>query len=882
MTPDPIAVVGLAGRFPESDSVDELWQHLVDGRVCATDLAPPPGADSGWIGKAYQVRDPESFDRHLFQMTAAEVRSTDPQHRLLLTLAHEALEDAAIDPGRGAVEVGVYVSSNLSRLYYQPGVAQPGGEATALALAVGSDADHLATRIAYRLELTGPSVTIQSGCSSALMAVHIASQALRAGEIDLALAGGVCLRFPRDEGWVYDPDLIRSADGYCRPFDSASTGSVPGEGGALVALKRLSDAVADGDYIYGCLLASAAGNDGAHRAGYLAPGVDGQRRVIQRALDLSRIDPRSIGMVEAHGSGTALGDPIEFAALSATYRQAGVDRQACALGSVKSNVGHLNAAAGIVGLVKCLLAVDRGIIPGVPTFEKPSEHIDLEGSPFYVPTRSAPWPGPEHGRVAALSSFGLGGANVHALIAHRDHIPVAVATTAAEERWPLPPMFPVSAASPHSFHAGAEAVARAIESSDEPIETLSATLTNGRRAMALRGCTIGTSPHEVASTLRAIEVPTAAIKAPAVTYLLSGPREEDQSLVDRMTRLSPGFRDFLDECAPTLNGVDRGLTSEPEILGFVVQVGIARWLETHGLQPTALACGEGGDAAAFYLGGMLSLPEALEFVQGRHVWEVEASIEIRADLQTASQLTYDLAEPVDVADTGVVVVCRETDAPVILGRLARQEIGCRLLPGLTLRPRSGGRSDTRRPQSEVLIVRTERDDDRVSTSDRVALVVYLGDASGPAENPDDRVHRVSAVSTSDPLSGVGQALAAAWIVGAQVDLQTGGRTRSRLPGYVYDDECYAPPPVAPVVADATPTIGKEVPVDEHVLTAFEDVMGIRPSADDDVFELGLDSLLAAQIVSRLKDVGFEVRVRDLFEAESARALADLLRVRSQL
>lgn len=882
MTPEPIAVVGLAGRFPDSDSPDELWQHLVDGRVCVTDLVPPPGADSGWIGKAYQVREPETFDRHLFQMTAAEVRNTDPQHRLLLTLAHEVLEDAAIDPGRRAIEVGVYVASNLSRLYYQPDAARPADDANALALAVGSDADHLATRIAYRLGLIGPSLTIQSGCSSALTAVHVASQALRAGEIDLALAGGVCLRFPRDEGWVHDPDLIRSVDGYCRPFDSASTGSVPGEGGAIVALKRLSAAVADGDYVYGCLLASAAGNDGAHRAGYLAPGVEGQRRVIQRALDLSGIDARSIGMVEAHGSGTALGDPIEFTALSATYRQAGVDRQACALGSVKSNVGHLNAAAGIVGLVKCLLAVDRGVIPGVPTFEKPSEHIDLQASPFYVPTRSVPWPGPVHRRVAALSSFGLGGANVHALIAHRDHAagPVAAAAT-IEDRWPLPPMFPVSAASPRSFQAGAEVVASAIERFDEPVETLSATLTTGRRPLALRGCAIGTSPQQVASALRAIEVPTAATKAPAIAYLLSGPRQEDLSLADKLSRTSQGFRDFRDDCVAALSGSDRHLESSPKLLGFVVQVGVALWLEARGLRPTSLACASGGDSAAFYLGGMLSLPEALALLQDRDAWRVGVSIAIRADLQTVSQLTSDLAEPVDLTGTEVVVVCREADVLVVQGRLARQEIACRQLPGLALWPTSGGRSDVRRAQPGILVLR-KATDDLASIADRVALIVDLGGATWAAKSPGNHARLVTAVTESDPLSGVGHVLAAAWEAGAPVDLAAGGNTRARLPGYVYDAECYAAEPVAPTVADATPATAREASVEEQVLTAFEAVMGIRPGADDDVFELGLDSLLAAQIVSRLKDVGFEVRVRDLFEAESARALADQLRARSQL
>jgi acyl transferase domain-containing protein len=370
---DRIAVVGIGCRFPGASTPDELWRVLCDGRE--TQGLPLPFADE--------------FDAGFFRIRPAEAAALDPQHRVLLECAWEAIEDSGYDPGRLAGPVGVFAGA------YHNGF---GGESNA--------PDYLASRVSFKLNLTGPSLAVQTACSTSLVAIHLACQALRAGECRTALAGGVTVRAGQDP----EPGGIYSPDGHCRAFDAAADGTGIGDGVGIVALKRLSDALADGDTVRAVVLGSAIGNDGANRVGFTAPGAAGQAAVIRAALDRSTVDAVSIGYVEAHGSGTPIGDRIEIEALRRAY---GESAAGCLLGSVKTNLGHTHAAAGVAGFIKAVLALRHRTIPASLHFTSPNPMIDF--GPFRVAAERTPWVagGPLR---AGVSSFGQGGTGAHVIL----------------------------------------------------------------------------------------------------------------------------------------------------------------------------------------------------------------------------------------------------------------------------------------------------------------------------------------------------------------------------------------------------------------------------------------------------------------------------------
>src|SRR6185369_614401 len=358
------------------------------------------------------------FDASFFGLTANEATVMDPQHRLFLECAWEALEDAALDPERFPGRMSVFAGCGQSSYLFQQllgndDLVQALGR---LQVSLLNDRDFLATQTAYRLGLSGLAATVQTACSTSLVAVHLACQSLLAGESDAALAGGVSISLPQTGGYLYQEGGVLSPDGHCRAFDAAAKGALPGSGCGVVALKRLSAALADGDPIHAVIRGTAAANDGAARMGFTAPGVEGQMAVIAESLGVAGVEPETIGYVEAHGSGTPLGDPIEISALTRAYRTRTGETGFCPIGSVKTNIGHLDTAAGVAGLIKTVLALEHAAVPPSLHFERPNPQIDFAGSPFYVNARLAPWPARSAPRRAGVSSFGLGGTNVHAVL----------------------------------------------------------------------------------------------------------------------------------------------------------------------------------------------------------------------------------------------------------------------------------------------------------------------------------------------------------------------------------------------------------------------------------------------------------------------------------
>ena len=433
-----LAIVGMAGRFPGARSIDEFWSNLRNGVESIATFSDEELVASGvptdllnnpqYVKARPILEDPELFDASFFGFNPREAELTDPQHRLFLECAWQALESAGYDPKSYPGLVGVFGGTNIStymlRLATDPDIVRSLGAYEAnYQVPVGNDKDALATAVSYKLNLRGPSVAVQTFCSTSMVAVHLACQSLRHGECDLALAGGVSVRVPHKAGYLAVDGGMESPDGHCRTFDARAQGTLFGDGVGIVVLKRLDDALADGDTIYAVIKGSGMNNDGAVKVGYAAPSLDGQAEVIQAALEDADVSASSIDYVEAHGTATPIGDPIEVAALTRAFRRQTDQTGAIALGSVKTNVGHLDRAAGVTGLIKTVLALHHGEIPPSLHFESPNPELDLDNSPFYVNTDLKSWSRNGHPRRAGVNSLGMGGTNVHVVLEEAPALP---------------------------------------------------------------------------------------------------------------------------------------------------------------------------------------------------------------------------------------------------------------------------------------------------------------------------------------------------------------------------------------------------------------------------------------------------------------------------
>jgi phthiocerol/phenolphthiocerol synthesis type-I polyketide synthase E len=500
-----VAVVGLAGRFPGARTSEALWRNLSEGRESIrrfsadelresgtpeTDLSDPTYVMStGWLDDAL------AFDAEYFNYSPLEAGFTDPQHRIFLECAVEALDDAGCVPNTYPGAVGVFggASMNIQQLTCAIDENRRTTGPARWMLLFGNDKDYLTTRVSYKLNLTGPSVNVQSACSTSLLAVHLACQSLLAGECDVALAGGVSiLSSLYKEGYRYtDADLL-SPDGRCRPFDAAARGTVFGDGVGVVVLKPLDRALQDGDRIRAVIRGSAANNDGADKLGFSAPSAARQAAVIAEAIAVAGVQPSSISFVEAHGTGTELGDPLEVAGLATVIRKDANRTGPCVLGSIKGNVGHLGAAAGIAGLIKTILALEAEEIPPTANFASPNPRIDFSSTPFVVNDRSQPWPRAELPRLAGVSSFGIGGTNVHVVV---EEAPLKPLTPSRRSRH----LLTVSARREDALEIASGRLADHLRAHPElPLEDVAHTLVTGRaRHRHVRSVICGTTADAI-------------------------------------------------------------------------------------------------------------------------------------------------------------------------------------------------------------------------------------------------------------------------------------------------------------------------------------------------------------------------------------------------
>jgi len=636
-----IAIVGMAGRFPGADDVDTFWRNLCDGVESIRDLSEQELMDAGvgaaalaesrYVRRKGVLNDAARFDAPFFGYPPREALLMDPQQRLFLEVGWQALEHAGYDSGRFSGRIGVVGGTGRAAYLLHFLDTHPESAAELFQTTILNEKDFLATRLAYKLNLRGPALTVQTACSTSLVAVHIACQQLLQRDCDLALAGGVAIEVPHGAGYLYQEGHILSPDGHCRAFDLDAGGTVRGSGGAVVVLKRLADAVRDGDTVWAVIKGSAINNDGAAKVGYTAPSVDGQAEVIEQALQRAGVDPRSIGLVEAHGTATPLGDPIEVAALTLAYRKYTRERGYCLLGAVKTNVGHLDAAAGVTGLIKAALALHHGVVPATLHYRSVNPKLDLANSPFRVNAVRAPWPLLDTPRRAAVSSFGIGGTNAHMVL---EQAPPRV----EREIEAGAQLLVLSARSASALDAmRANLAGHLLAGPEASLADIAHTLQLGRAQLPHRLSVAAASVAEAATALAAAPAAPASANG-RVTFLFPGQGLQKVGMGRGLYQAVPAFRDCIDACAAMLQaplGCDlRDLlypghgqeeeaarkladTAITQPAMFVVEYALARQLMDWGVQPDAMMGHSLGEYVAACLAGVMSLPDALALVCAR-------------------------------------------------------------------------------------------------------------------------------------------------------------------------------------------------------------------------------------------------------------------------
>jgi acyl transferase domain-containing protein len=648
---ETVAVIGMAGRFPKARNLAEFWRNLEEGVECISLFgeqagAPRAGANHRHhVGAGGVLEDLDLFDAQFFGFSARDAEGTDPQHRLFLECAWEGLEDAGYIPDQYPGQIGVFAGAALSTyiadLYADANVYTKYDD---MQIGIGNDKDHLTTQVSYKLNLKGPSVTVQTACSTSLVAVCLACQSLLNYESDMALAGGVAAQVGTDEGYFYQPGGILSPDGHCRPFDAEAQGTVGGNGVGVVVLKRLSEAKRDRDHIRALLRGFALNNDGSRKVGYTAPSVSGQAEVISMAHALAGVDPESITYVEAHGTGTSLGDPIEVAALQEVFGRGSSRRGYCALGSVKSNIGHLDTAAGIAGLIKTILAVEHGFIPPSLHFRKPNPEIPFATTAFFVNSALRRWEPDTGPRRAGVSSFGIGGTNAHVVVEEAPRDP----TGSLEQHNHLRPysLLTISAQSLAALENATDDLATHLEAERPPhLADVAFTQRVGRKAFLQRRALVWPT-NDVAGAATVLRqrdsqrllTGRSFAQTPPVYFMFPGQGAQYTGMGAQLYATERHFRHDIDRCGeivrprlemdlrellypscPEHHGPETALhqTRYTQPALFAVEYALARLWMDWGIQPAGMIGHSIGEYVAACLAGVFSLEEALNLVTMR-------------------------------------------------------------------------------------------------------------------------------------------------------------------------------------------------------------------------------------------------------------------------
>jgi len=639
-----IAIIGMSCRFPCAANIDYFWQNLRDGvesisffsdeELIASGIESATFKQPNYVKAGTVLSNIELFDAAFFDFSPREAEITDPQHRIFLECAYESLENAGYAIQNGDNVIGVY--AGVSRNTYLLNNLYPNRDALtdSYSLRIGNGGDFLPTRVSYKLNLRGPSINVQTACSTSLVAVHLACQSLLNGECDITLAGGVSITLHQKAGYLYQEGMINSPDGHCRAFDAKAKGTVSGNGVSIVVLKRLEQAIADGDHIHAVIKGSAINNDGFLKVGYTAPSVEGQTAVISEAQAIADIDAETISYIEAHGTGTEMGDPIEIAALTKAFRATTEKNGFCAIGSLKTNIGHTDVAAGVAGLIKTVLALKHRLLPPSLHFEQPNPQIDFANSPFYVNRTLSEWKSNGTPRRAGVSSFGIGGTNAHVIV---------------EEAPALEPSRPwqllvLSAKTPSALDTTAANLAKYLaQHPDINLADVAYTLHCGRQSFKQRRMLVCQGAQKATTALRTLDPKCVftyfqPIENRPVVFMFSGQGAQYVNMAYELYQTEPTFREEVDKCSDYLKPhlglelrqilypskeqiaeatqqIDQ--TAITQIVLFVIEYALAKLWMSYGIHPEAMIGHSIGEYVAACLADVFSLEDALSLVAAR-------------------------------------------------------------------------------------------------------------------------------------------------------------------------------------------------------------------------------------------------------------------------
>jgi len=712
---DDIAIVGMSLKVPGAQDVQDFWQNLASGvesieRLGEEDLRaagerPEIMADPDYVPAAAPLRGFDEFDAEVFGFGPKDAAILDPQHRKFLEVCWEAMEQAGHPPGSGTGDVGVYAGCGMGSYFYfnicsNPDLVDDVG--MFLLRHTGNDKDFMATRVSHVFDLKGPSLNIQTACSTSLVAVHYACAALRAGECDMALAGGSTIELPQGRGYLFKENEILSPDGHCHAFDHRAQGTVFGSGAGAVCLRRLSDAIADGDHIWAVIKGSAINNDGAAKAGYLAPSVDGQAAAVARAIENAGIGADTVGYVECHGTGTYLGDPIEVAALTEAFRKTTGRTAYCRIGSVKTNIGHLDTAAGVASLIKASLSLHHKKMPPSLGYEAPNPAIDFDSSPFRVADRLTDWPAGGTPRRAGVNSLGVGGTNAHVVL---EEAPARAESQEAD--WP----FHVLCVSGHG-KAALEANCRALaahlrDHPDQSLADVAHTLKEGRHGFDHRRVLVAETHQEAAALLdagdaRRVFTHKRLGDAPDVVFMFPGGGAQYAGMARDLYETEPVFAEWMDRGLDHLNARleydirtlwlpadgDRRAAEErlkqPSVqlpLIMIVEYALAQLWMSWGVRPAALIGHSMGENTAAALAGVMRFEEGIDLVllRGRLFDTVAPGGMLSVPLPVA-EVEALIGDDLDIASINAPDLCAVSGPRERLDRLqerlAAQEVEC--------------------------------------------------------------------------------------------------------------------------------------------------------------------------------------------------------------
>lgn len=675
-----VAIIGLAGRFPGADSVSKYWQNLCDGVESISTASDDELLDAGvertqlsnpdYVRAGGVIQNADQFDASFFGFGAREAEIIDPQQRIFLECAWDVFEDAGHDPAKFDGSIGVFAGCGLNT--YSLIHLFPNSEVMASVgpyqIMLGNDKDFLATRVSYKLNLKGPAVNVQTACSTSLVAVQMAYESILRGESDMALAGGVSIHFPQKSGYLYMPGMILSPDGHCRAFDAKAAGTVPGRGAGVVLLKPLEKAIEDNDKIYAVIRGAAINNDGASKIGYSAPSVEGQRRVIVQSMKMADFTPETVHYIEAHGTGTEVGDPIEVTALTEAFRE-GTDKNSfCVIGSVKPNIGHLDTAAGIAGLIKAALAIHHRTIPPTLHFGRPNPHIHFAETPFYVNTELQRYNGDEPFR-AGVSSFGIGGTNAH--------VSLEEAPRFASSALGSPQLIVLSAKSKEALDARAANLVEFLKDNEEQnLNDIAYTLQEGRRAFPYRRSVVAQSTQDLCQVLSSRNSPrirNGDVRGDnsKVAFLFPGQGAQHINMGLGLYHSIPVFRETVAECADLLkphlqldlrtllypteedaekaeNLLNQTWITQPAL--FTIEYAMAKTWMYYGIHPAAMLGHSVGEYVAACIAGVFSHQDALILLakRGSLVYSLEPGTMLAVSLST-SELIPLLSEGLSIA-----------------------------------------------------------------------------------------------------------------------------------------------------------------------------------------------------------------------------------------